>query len=140
MLAKQLWWMKKTFFASASRSSFFLECVKVCNLHNSKRKYSLDMQKTWWLHNVWTNKYIYLLDKKICNILFIEISKIFFWKKSISHCLKITLNIAFLILAFSINFCDIKIDLSGNTVWPQTSDCQKTRHNWPFLAFLINFC
>ena len=27
----------------------------------------------------------------------------------------------FWILAFSINFCPIKIDLSGNTVWPQAS-------------------
>ena len=30
----------------------------------------------------------------------------------------------FLKLAFSINFCPIKIDLSGNTVWPQASDFQ----------------
>ena len=29
------------------------------------------------------------------------------------------------ILAFSANFCPIKIDLSGNTVWPQASDFQK---------------
>ena len=30
-----------------------------------------------------------------------------------------------LILAFSTNFCTIKIDLSGNTVWQQTSGFQK---------------
>ena len=30
-----------------------------------------------------------------------------------------------LILAFSTNFCPIKTDLSGNTVWPQASDFQK---------------
>ena len=29
------------------------------------------------------------------------------------------------ILAFSTNFCPIKIDRSGNTVWPQTSGFQK---------------
>ena len=29
------------------------------------------------------------------------------------------------ILAFSTNFCPIKSDLSGNTVWPQASDFQK---------------
>ena len=33
------------------------------------------------------------------------------------------LNIS--ILAFSTNFCPIKTDLSGNTVWPQASDFQK---------------
>ena len=31
----------------------------------------------------------------------------------------------FWILAFSTNFCPIKTDLSGNTVWPQASDFQK---------------
>ena len=39
-----------------------------------------------------------------------------------------------LILAFSTNFCPIKNDLSGNTVWPQTSDFQKLAkicHFWP---------
>ena len=30
-----------------------------------------------------------------------------------------------LILAFSTNFCTIKIDLSGNTVWQQTSGSSK---------------
>ena len=38
----------------------------------------------------------------------------------------------FWILAFSTNFCPIKTDLSGNTVWPQTSGFQK-------LAKLSNF-
>ena len=37
-----------------------------------------------------------------------------------SLCLKITQNVAVL-LAESANFCLIKIDLSGNTVWPQAS-------------------
>ena len=39
------------------------------------------------------------------------------------------------ILAFSINFCTIKIELSGNTVWPQASGFQKLvkiDHFWPF--------
>ena len=38
--------------------------------------------------------------------------------KVAAHCLKITQNVAFefLILAFSTNFCPIKIDQSGNTV------------------------
>ena len=38
-----------------------------------------------------------------------------------TQCLKITQNVAFefLNLAFSTNFCPIKSDLSGNTVWPQ---------------------
>ena len=41
----------------------------------------------------------------------------------------------FSILAFSINFCSIKSDLSGNTVWPQTSVFQtlaKIDHFWHF--------
>ena len=54
-----------------------------------------------------------------------------------AHCLKITQNVAFefLILAFSTNFCPIKTDLSGNTVWPQASGFQKLAkmdHFWPF--------
>ena len=43
----------------------------------------------------------------------------------------------FWILAFSTNFCPIKPDLSGNTVWPQASGFQKTRS---FLHFLRYFC
>ena len=43
-----------------------------------------------------------------------------------AHCLKINWNVSFQ----SFNFCPTKIDLSGNTVWPQVSD---------FLAFLMNF-
>ena len=46
------------------------------------------------------------------------------------HCLKITQNIAFFT-----NFCPIKTDLSGNTVWPQASGFQKlakTDHLWHF--------
>ena len=41
----------------------------------------------------------------------------------------------FSILAFSTNFCLIKIDLSGNTVWPQASGLQKLAkmdHFWHF--------
>ena len=34
-------------------------------------------------------------------------------------------HLKFWILAFLTNFCPIKIDLSGNTVWPQSSDFQK---------------
>ena len=44
------------------------------------------------------------------------------------------------ILAFSTNFCPIKIDLSGNTVWPQASGFQKLAKMDHFLAFLSNFC
>ena len=39
------------------------------------------------------------------------------------------------ILAFSTNFCPIKSDLSGNTVWPQASGFQKLdkkNHFWHF--------
>ena len=56
-------------------------------------------------------------------------------KKSYTFCLKIIKNVAFLVLKFGIftNFCPIKSDLSGNTVWPQASGFQKlvkTDHFW----------
>ena len=45
-------------------------------------------------------------------------------KATFSQCLKITLNIAFDFLNFGIFYqvCPIKSNLSGNTVWLQTSD------------------
>ena len=58
-----------------------------------------------------------------------------------AHCLRIT---HFLILAYSTNFCPIKSDLSGNTVWPQASDFQKlakTEYFWHFqLTFVLLKC
>ena len=48
-------------------------------------------------------------------------------------------HLNFSILAFTTNFCPIKIDMSGNTVWQQASSFQKNRQIVPFLAFLINF-
>ena len=51
------------------------------------------------------------------------------WKSPIMSHLK------FWILAFSSNFCPIKTDMSGNTVWPQASDFQtlaKMDHFWNF--------
>ena len=44
-------------------------------------------------------------------------------------------HLNFWILAFSSNFCPLKIDLSGNTVWPQASGFQKLakmHHFWHF--------
>ena len=49
-------------------------------------------------------------------------------------------HLNFWILGFSTNFCPIKTDLSGNTVWPQASVFPKNSPNWPFWAFSINFC
>ena len=46
-----------------------------------------------------------------------------------------------LILAFSTNFCPIKTDLSGNTVWPKASGFQKLAkidHSWPFLLTFVH--
>ena len=44
-----------------------------------------------------------------------------------SECLKITQNVSFEFLnfGFSCNFCPVKNDLSGNTVWLKTSVFQK---------------
>ena len=43
------------------------------------------------------------------------------------------------ILAYSTNFCPIKTDLSGNTVWPQASDLQKLVKMDNFGHFLFTF-
>ena len=46
-----------------------------------------------------------------------------------------SLKMIFWILAFFTNFCPIKTDLSGNTVWPQASGFQKLAkmdHFWHF--------
>ena len=43
------------------------------------------------------------------------------------------------ILAFSTNFCPIKTDLSGNTVWPQASGFQKLAKMDHFGHFLLTF-
>ena len=45
----------------------------------------------------------------------------------ISHCLKITQNVA-----FSTNFLPFKTDLSGNTFWPQASGFQKLAKIYQF--------
>ena len=45
------------------------------------------------------------------------------------------------ILAFSTNFCPIKADLSGNTVWPQALRFQKLAkidHFWHFKWIFVN--
>ena len=45
---------------------------------------------------------------------------------SVGKCIKnVTFIYFFLILAFSTYLCPVKIDLSGNTVWPQASGFQK---------------
>ena len=55
-----------------------------------------------------------------------------------SHCLKIPKmsHLNFSILAFSTNFCSIKTDMFGNTVWPQASGFKKTRQNEHFYELL----
>ena len=42
-------------------------------------------------------------------------------------------------LKLYLNFCPIKSDLSGNTVWPQASCFQKFAKIGHFLAFFTNF-
>ena len=52
---------------------------------------------------------------------------------------EITQNVSveFWIFGISSNFCTIKIDLSGNTVWVQATCFLKLAKVEPFLAFLI---
>ena len=49
-------------------------------------------------------------------------------------------HLNFLIWHFQPIFGPIKIDLSGNTVWPQASGFQKLAKLDHFWQFLINFC
>ena len=78
-----------------------------------------------------------------CNIWFMSLLTFFFLFVHVSNKLVHSvwkspkmLHLSLLILAFSTNFCPIKIGPSGNTVWPHSLDFQ----NRSFLAFLINFC
>ena len=48
-------------------------------------------------------------------------------------------HLNFWILAFSTNFCPIKTDLSGNTVWPLASGCQKLAKIDHFSHFHLTF-
>ena len=54
------------------------------------------------------------------------------WLSFIHIVWKLTRKVAFLVLAFSINFCQITIDLTARF------RLSKTRQNWPFMAFLMN--
>ena len=60
------------------------------------------------------------------------------------HCLKMTENVAFWILAFFTNFYLITIHLSGNTVWPQASGFRKlakiTNFWWTFVHSKCKRC
>ena len=56
-----------------------------------------------------------------------------FWK------LLKTSHLHFSIVAFFTNFCLMKNDLSGNTVWQQATGFQKLAKIDHFLAFLMNF-
>ena len=73
-------------------------------------------------------------------------TKEFFLILSKSHCFKITQNVAFAFWHFGIftNFCPIKIEVSGYTVWPQASGFQKLAkmdHFWHFkLTFVYSKC
>ena len=52
-------------------------------------------------------------------------------------------HLNFWILAFFTNFCPMKTDLSGNTIWPQVSAFQKLAldHFWHFyLTFVHSKC
>ena len=70
-----------------------------------------------------------------CEIQNLWESKLIIAFSSNAHYLKITQSVAFELLNFDIstNFCPIKSELSGNTVWQQASDFQK-------FAKMDNFC
>ena len=81
--------------------SYVLSIEKVC----FRGKNSSDPRKNLLDTSIANNPFVYLL-----------------------HSVRKSLNmshLSFSILAFSTIFCPIKIDLSGNTVWPQALDFQK---------------
>ena len=64
-----------------------------------------------------------------------------YWFPKIALCLKITQNVAFEFFNYGIfhQFCPIKVNLSGNTVWPQATGFQniaKIDHIWHFNEIL----
>ena len=59
--------------------------------------------------------------------------RIFFKREHIVWKILKILHLNFWILAFSTNFCPIKTDLSGNTVWPQASGFQNSP-KWTILG------
>ena len=75
-----------------------------------------------WILNTCASSFI-IFDETILIILQVYVTDAFISIRS--HCLKIAQSVAFESLTFSINFCPIKIDLSGNTVWPQASGFEK---------------
>ena len=87
---------------------------------------------------LWLSASILIMTKKSVATLFFHAFRFFaalLPTHSVWKLLKMS-HLNFSILAFSTNFCSIKSDLSGSTVWLHTLDFQ----NWPFLAFLMNFC
>ena len=68
------------------------------------------------------------------------------WLSTTARCLKFTQNVPFEFLNFGTfhQFCLIKTDLSGNTIWPQASGFQKLAkmdHFWHFqLTFVHSKC
>ena len=86
------------------------------------------MHKNKWSKKIWPDSSLIL-----CKL---WIAKGLVW--ILLHCFTLFENYSkcrIWILAFSTNFCPIKVDLSGNTVWPQASVFQnlaKMDHFWHF--------
>ena len=98
----------------------------VWNLHFlSKNSTLTPREKSWffWMKNSW----------KCCGLGLFSCWQLWFHTlfENYSKCR----ILIFGILAFSTNFCPIKTDLSGKTVWPQASSFQKLAkmdHFWHF--------
>ena len=138
LLIRKKWWiMPKLKISNATFWVIFKQCVSASLLSTENQSW------IWWQniashwmasniphlcfhpHSVWnSHKNVSieeLCQNETCLGIFIpyEIYPHCVWKSSkMSH-----LN--FSIMAFSINFCPIVSDLSGNTVWPQASGFQK---------------
>ena len=83
------------------------------------------------LLNNWTVLFIY----KSCDTKILQRFQRDFYPSHIIWKLLKMSHLKFWILAFSSNFCPFKTDLSGNTVWPQTSGFQKLAKLTIFVIF-----
>ena len=103
--------------------------------HCTRKRKKLQNKKGWRLLSCFFSVLVSIVVDSYHSFLCIVLKN---WKSLILHIVWKLLKMShsnFWILAFSTNFCPIKGELSGNTVWPQASDFQKLAkiyHFWHF--------
>ena len=111
-------------FLSSSISTEFFSLMKPSGWRKEswKHRQMSSFFKDWKMTTVFS-KCAYRLPSSLWRIGDICWNKENLFIATFSRCLKITQNVTldFFNLAFSTNFCPIKIDLFGNTFWPQAA-------------------